>query len=175
MCARAAPAQQQHASHEGSCALLGAAAATQFAVGWHKALQQCQEPLKRLQQRPRRTATPSPRTCRGATRSRRRSRRRSRACRGATAAPPPTDQKTGQVHQVVSDYKLSRSVFTLIVLYSLDQHKVRNVNLFIICWLHASTLITCFKFLTGSVDGVPDGFLHDSTPSETRGLSPRPS
>ena len=49
MCARAAPAQQQHAIHEGSCALWRTAAALQFAVGWHKALQQCQEPLKRLQ------------------------------------------------------------------------------------------------------------------------------
>ena len=46
MCARAAPAQQQHAIHEGSCALWRTAAALQFAVGWHKALQQCQEPAQ---------------------------------------------------------------------------------------------------------------------------------
>ena len=30
-------------SHEGSCALENAAAAPQFAIGRHKALQQCQE------------------------------------------------------------------------------------------------------------------------------------
>ena len=32
--------------HEGGCTLGKAAAATQFAVGWHKALQQCQEPAQ---------------------------------------------------------------------------------------------------------------------------------
>ena len=34
---------------EGSCALLGAAAAIQFAVGWHKALQSAKKSQLRLQ------------------------------------------------------------------------------------------------------------------------------
>ena len=39
--------------HEASCALRRAAAATQFAIGWHKALQQCQESAQDPEGRPR--------------------------------------------------------------------------------------------------------------------------
>ena len=41
--------------HEASCALRRAAAATQFAIGWHKALQQCQESAQDPGGRPRRS------------------------------------------------------------------------------------------------------------------------
>ena len=49
LCVRFRPHNNLQFHEGGSCALWRVAAATQFAVGWHKALQQCQEPLKRLQ------------------------------------------------------------------------------------------------------------------------------
>ena len=91
LCVRAQPAQQQHFIHEGSCALESAAAAPQFAIGWHKALQQCQESAQDPEGRPRSSRDHHGRE--GQPRGREEGARRAR---GNSVIPPGR----GQVQQV---------------------------------------------------------------------------
>ena len=88
-------------SHEDSCALESAAAALQFAVGRHKALQQCQEPLKRLQtQKDGYTLATD---VQGSHEIQEEVKKTEQSLQRSHGSSAIHDQETGQVHQVVSD------------------------------------------------------------------------